>query len=162
MKTWAATLAVAGMLLAGCGSGEAPDDADDEAVEEIEAENEPEPEPEPEEQPEPEPEPGPAEQPEPEPEADDPCPLVADGRTVNADCVDPWPLSVDEVFVRCEIDGDVEVPLIDTPEATYALTGHGSTHDWGKELAGEIWADDDSTGAKVNISSLRDTALDHC
>lgn len=92
-------------------------------------------------------------------EDDDPCPIDGDRRLVNAECVDPWPLTVDEGEAWCDDD----LPYVDADGTTWGLTGAAYTQGEGRELDDSIWADNpDIEGTKVNVSALRDTALELC
>ena len=91
--------------------------------------------------------------------ADEPCPLDGDRRVVNAECVDPWPLTVEQGEAWCDRD----LPYVDAAGTTWGLTGAAYSQGEGQELDDSIWADNpDIEGTKINVSALRDAALDLC
>lgn len=93
----------------------------------------------------------------------DPCPYESGGRTVSAACVDPWPLTVDEAHVACQTRGGIPTPTVRVGADRYGLTGYAvSQLRTAVELDDAVWADDDTTGAKISITALRDAALEFC
>lgn len=80
---------------------------------------------------------------------------VVQGRTalVNSDCVDPWPLSVDEGLVQCSDSLAITFWPSEGDGTIHQLNGQATQE--GYEPIDQIWLDNpDNPGTKVSLSAL--------
>lgn len=91
-------------------------------------------------------------------DAGDPCPQDGNEREVNADCIDPWPLTVNSGTLRCEADA----VTIAAQGNTWNVNGVATSRDIGDEIE-PIWEENpEIEGTRVNIGPLIDAGLDLC
>ena len=94
---------------------------------------------------------------EPETEPADPCPTDGNEREVSAECIEPWPLTVDSGTLACNA---ASVTIV-ADGTVWAVNGMASTRDDGAEID-PIWADGQDGIPKVSIGGLIDAGLDLC
>jgi hypothetical protein len=89
----------------------------------------------------------------------DPCPRDGNEREVNAQCIDPWPLTEDSGTLRCE---GPDAVTIDAAGNRWAVNGMASSHDLGDEIE-PIWQENpEIEGTRVKIGGLIDAGLELC
>ena len=159
-KKWGiAAIAIGALIVAAGIAGEPSDDQDQTAAPATDEQSEPEPEQEPEPEEE---EADPEEEPDPEPATHSSGCEFADGNSIRAtpDCIDPWPLSVDEAFAFC-LEG--QQALIDTSAGRYPVNGMATSANPDLDPLEDIWLENpDIEGTRISIGPIIDLALDTC